>query len=192
MLKNFNTLTGFLFLGIFLSFVFTFPAFSGEVIHSNVSHDGETYKASIEMQIEATSEKVYALFTDFNYLSRLSGNITNSEIVEEEPPEYTVQIDSHNCVLFFCIEIQQTQQVIELGEGYISVEDIKGKSDFVYAESHWHIRPYEEGTRVTFSTTMEPDFWLPPLIGPWFFERGLISETKKMIEQLEKLATHAE
>ena len=163
---------------------------SGEVIHSEVSLEQGIYKASIEMQINAATDKVYALFTDFNHLSRLSVNIRNSEIIEEDPPEYTVLVETHNCVLFFCIDLQQTQEVIELGDGYISVEDIKGQSDFAFASSHWHIRPYEKGTRVTVYSEIKPDFWLPPILGPWLFKSSLIKETQNMIEQLEKLTTH--
>lgn len=165
-------------------------AFSAEVVHSQVSHDGDIYKASIEMQINAPVKKVYALFTDFNYLTRLSDNITNSDIIDEDPPEYTVRVESHNCFLFFCMDIEQTQLVTELGEGHILVEDIEGESDFVFATSRWHIRAYEKGTRVTFSTEMQPNFWLPPFFGPLLFETSLIEETQNMIEQLEKLATH--
>lgn len=176
--------------GFLLCFITTFPVFSGEIIKSDVSHDDGIYNVTIEMQLEAPTEKVYALFTDFDDLSRLSDNITNSDIIEEDPPEYTVLVETHNCVLFFCMDLQQTQQVIELGEGYISVDDIKDQSDFIYANSRWHIRAHEKGTRVSFYSEMKPDFWLPPLIGPWVFKSSLVEETKNMIEQLEKLATH--
>lgn len=172
-----------------LGFIFAAPVFSGEVIHSHVSHKEGVYKASIEMQIKAPVDKVYALLTDFNYLSRLSDNITDSELVEEDPPEYTVHVETHNCVLFFCKDLKQTQEVLEFDNGYISVEDIKDKSDFVFANTLWHIRAFEEGTRVNFRTEMEPDFWLPPILGPWLFKNKMIEETQIMIERLEQLAT---
>lgn len=172
------------------SFIIATPVFSGEIIQSDVSHKDDVYKVAIEMQLNAPSDKVYSLFTDFNDLSHLSENITHSEIIEEDPPEYTVLVKTHNCVLFFCIDLQQTQHVTKFDEGYISVDDIKDQSDFVFANSHWHIHAHQNGTRVTYSSEMKPDFWLPPLIGPWLFKSSLIEETKKMIEQLEKLATN--
>lgn len=174
----------------FLSVSYSSVVFSGEVIKSTVSHKKNIYTASLEMHINAPANKVYALFTDYDELSRLSDNITDSEIIDEDPPEYTVIVKTHNCVLFFCIDLKQTQYVLELGEGYIAVEDIKGQSDFIYAESHWHIYPYKKGTRVTFKSEMKPGFWLPPLIGPWYFKKRMLKETKNMIERLEKLATN--
>lgn len=174
----------------FLLLFHSVPVLSGEIINSKVSFDQGVYKASIEMQINAAADKVYALFTDFNHLSRLSVNIRNSEIIDEDPPEYTVLVETHNCVLFFCVDLKQTQEVIELGDGYIVVEDIKDQSDFSLASSHWHIRAFEKGTRVTVYSEMQPDFWLPPIFGPWLFKSSLIEETQNIIEQLEKLAAH--
>jgi len=175
--------------------LFSFSAFCGEVIQSHVSYNKGIYKASFEMQIQAPLTEVYALFTDFNHLSRLSKNITDSLLLEENPPEYIVEVDSHNCILFFCKNLTQTQYVLEFDEGYISVEDIEGiegiegKSDFIFANTVWHIRTFKNGTRVTFSAEMKPDFWLPPVLGPWLFKNKMISDTRKMIERLEQLAS---
>lgn len=175
---------------LFLSFIFASPVFSGEVIHSHVSHKEGVYKASLKMQIKAPVNKVYALLTDFNYLSRLSDNITDSDLIDDNPPEYIVAIETHTCVLFFCKDLKQTQEVLEFDNGYISVEDIKGESDFVFANTLWHIRAFEDGTRVNFRTEMKPDFWLPPLLGPWLFKNKMLEETQIMIERLEQLANH--
>jgi len=175
---------------LLLACLFSPPVLSGEVIKSTVSHDHGIYHAAVEMQIEADTDKVYALFTDFNYLSRLNDNITNSVLIEEAPPEYTVLVETHNCVLFFCIDLTQLQKVTELDEGYILVEDIKGESDFAFANSRWRVYAHGSGTRVSFSSEMKPDFWLPPLFGPWLFKNQLSEETQTMIEQLEQLATH--
>ena len=172
-----------------LCLIFSSTLFAGEVIKSHVEFNDGLYVANLEIQIEAPTKKVYALFTDFDYLTQLSDNITNSELVSGEYPEYIVEIKTHNCVLFFCKDIKQTQHVIEQGEGYISVEDIEGKGDFVSAITLWHIRAVDSGTRVTFHAEMKPDFWLPPLLGPWLFKKRLIKDTQAMIERLEELAT---
>ncbi len=166
----------------------SFPVFCGEVIQSHISYDDGVYKASLEMHISAPVERVYALFTDFESLSRLSENITSSIVLEEDAPEYIVEIDTHNCILFFCKTLTQTQHVLELDEGYISVEDIPDKSDFIFANTVWHIRADKKGTRINFNSEMKPDFWLPPMLGPWLFKNKMISNTFAMIEKIEQLA----
>lgn len=174
-----------------LSFCLLFSSsiYSGEVVNSKVSHKNNQYEALLEMQIHAPIEKVYALFTDFDDLAQLSKNITDSNIISDDAPDYIVEVESHNCVLFFCKDLKQTQSVLILDDGYISVEDIAGQSDFIYARSVWHIRAYQDGTRVTFRSELKPDFWLPALIGPWLFKKRMIADTQAMIEHLEKLAS---
>lgn len=171
-----------------LGLVFSSNIFAGEIIQSRVSYKNGVYEAWLEMQIAAPSKIVYALFTDFNQLTQLSDSITHSRLVSGSSPEYTVEIKSTNCALFFCIKLKQLQHVLELGDGHILVDDIKGKSDFKFSNTLWHIRTHKKGTRVSFSTSLEPDFWLPPLLGPWIFKDQLIEETRAMIERLEKLA----
>ena len=192
MFKFYNKTNFYLLKNLFFlsTLICTFPAFSGEVIKSQVSYTKKHYEAILEIQIKAPAKKVYALFTDFDYLSRLSDNITGSTLISNESPEYIVEVETHTCVLFFCKDLFQTQKVTEHGEGHIFVEDIKDKSDFIYANTSWHIRALDKGTRVTFQSEMKPDFWLPPILGPWLFKKRMIKDTKAMIERLEKLANN--
>lgn len=169
-------------------FLYSSVTLGGEVLQSHVSHKDGVYDAWLEMQISAAPDKVYALLTDFNNLTKLSDAIIQSTLISSKAPEYIVIIKTHNCVLFFCKDLQQTQRVIELKDGHIMVEDIKGKSDFIFADTIWQITPYKKGTLVTFATTVKPDFWLPPLIGPMLFKSRLIEETQHMIERMELLA----
>lgn len=161
---------------------------AGEVLQSHVSHKDGVYDAWLEMQISAAPDKVYALLTDFNNLTKLSDAITQSTLITANPPQYIIIIKTHNCVLFFCKDLQQTQRVLELKDGHIMVEDIKGKSDFIFADTLWQVSPDKKGTLVTFSTTVKPDFWLPPLLGPMLFKSRLLEETQLMIERMELLA----
>ena len=168
--------------------LFSSAVYSGDVIESEVTYKKGVYTAKLEIQIKASSEKVYALFTDFDYLTRLSENITSSTLIRDNAPEYIVEIETHNCVLFFCKDLNQTQRVNVLDNGQIIVEDIEGQSDFIYANTLWHIRTFENGTRVSFQSNMKPDFWLPPLLGPWLFKKRMLKDTQAMIERLEDLA----
>jgi hypothetical protein len=54
--------------------------------------------------------------------------------------------------------------------------------------SEWSFTPDGEGTRVTYFMEMEPDFWLPPFVGPWFLKRTLLRGAPAAIDQIEYLA----
>jgi hypothetical protein len=39
---------------------------------------------------------------------------------------------------------------------------------------------------------MEPDFWLPPFVGPWFLKRTLLLGGVSAVERIEELAQRAD
>lgn len=173
---------------IFCFILCSHAALASEVISTHIKYKHKTYYALLEMQLDAPAEVIYRLFTDFNNLGRLSETIIESKLISGQPPDYVVEVKTKGCVAMFCKSLRQTQQVTELGDGHIMVEDIPDKSDFRYASTLWHIRSHEKGTRVSFSSEMTPDFWLPPLLGPWMFKKKMLEETRTMLEKLEVLS----
>jgi hypothetical protein len=62
------------------------------------------------------------------------------------------------------------------------------QSDFKRSSSEWVLEPEAGGTRMTYSLTMEPDFWVPPVIGPWYLKRTLQRGGGNAINRIERLA----
>jgi hypothetical protein len=81
--------------------------------------------------------------------------------------------------------------VTELDNGYIMLIDENGKSDFKHGHTLWRVRPIGGGTRVTISADMQPDFWIPPIIGTYLFKKKLLKEGTMLVNNLEQLANHA-
>ena len=46
----------------------------------------------------------------------------------------------------------------------------------------------EEGTLLTYKFEMVPDFWVPPLLGPYLIKRALITGGRKAANRLEVIA----
>ena len=140
------------------------------------------------MLIDADAERVRQLLTDYAQLDRLSNSITRSELLESHAPRYRVQVTTDGCVFLFCRELVLMQEVTELDDGYILVTVLPEMSDFAYSRNMWRIRAQKGRTRVTYSSDLVPDFWIPPLIGPALFKNKLLEESREIIENLERLA----
>jgi hypothetical protein len=54
--------------------------------------------------------------------------------------------------------------------------------------AEWTFTAEGSGTRVTYEMEMEPNFWLPPFVGPWFLKRTLLRGAPAAIDQIELLA----
>ena len=161
---------------------------AGDVLDSHISTQEGHYLLRIDMLIDADTEKVRQLLTDYAHLDRLSHSITQSELLESNPPNYRIRVTTDGCMLLFCRELVQVQNVAELNDGYILVTVVPEMSDFTYSQNMWRIRSQKNRTRVTYSSDLVPGFWVPPLIGTAIFKRKLLDETRQLIENLETLA----
>jgi hypothetical protein len=177
-------------IGIFLLvLVLSSPTtFAGEVLDSHVSKQGDHYLLRIDMLIDADPEQVRTLLTDYAHLDRLSPSITGSELLENHDSHFRVRVTTQGCVMFFCRDLMQVQDVSELPNGYILVTVVPEMSDFRYSRNMWRIRTLNQQTRITYSSDLVPDFWIPPLIGTSLFKNQLLEEARLVINNLEQLA----
>lgn len=164
------------------------PSHAGEVLKSYVEDEGDHYLVYLDMALAADAKKVYARLTNFNALHLINNNVIKSTLIKSTNKTHRVRVEMQGCVLFFCKELLQVQDVTELEGGYIMINVDPGPSNFEFGHILWHIRGDKQRTRVTFSADIVPDFWIPPLIGPWILKRILLAEGKQTIQNLETLA----
>ena len=161
---------------------------AGELLDTHVEHVDDHYLIHIDMLIDADPQRVYACLTDYDRLDRLSPEITRSELLYANHPQYRVRVVTEGCIGPICRTVEQVQDVTELHNGYILVKVMPAMSDLRYGQNVWHIRAENGRTRVTYSADLVPDFWLPPIIGPLLFKQKLATESQNVINTLENLA----
>lgn len=161
---------------------------AGELLGNSVELSDGHYLIHIDMLIDADPDRVYACLTDYDRLDRLSPEITRSELLYANHPQYRVRVVTEGCIGPFCRTVEQVQDVTELRNGYILVKVMPAMSDLRYGQNVWHIRAENGRTRVTYSADLVPDFWLPPILGPLLFQQKLASEGENVINTLEMLA----
>jgi len=171
---------------LFLSSVF---ANAGEIIEASVEHKNKQYFISIEAVINADSQRVYSMLTDYENLTQLSDSIEESQLVYSlSDNDHRVRVQTEACVTFFCKTINQVQDVEELPGMVIVTTSLPQKSDVDYAHARWKISSSNGFTHISFSSDLKPSFWVPPVIGPPLIERALRNEVISIIEGLETLA----
>jgi hypothetical protein len=65
-------------------------------------------------------------------------------------------------------------------------------SNFRYSRERWRLIPEKNGTRMLYDFEMEPDFWVPPLIGPYVMKKVLLDGGRDAIDRIEELALSEE
>ncbi|MEN8207393.1 MAG: SRPBCC family protein [Pseudomonadota bacterium] len=159
---------------------------AGDILASSVKHDGDRYSLSVTARIDAPIDIVYQSITDFDNLAAINPAIEESQLLAI-PSADTRLVRSviKVCILVFCKRVEQVQDVT-MKTGYvIEAVVLPERSDFRSGFARWLLTVSGTSTELLFTNTFEPDFWVPPVIGPWLIKRKLIREVAETAMYIE-------
>jgi hypothetical protein len=157
-----------------------------DIRHTEVTHEGDTYRAHFEVRLAAPADAVRALARDYDQLERFSKIIIDSERVGPARVRMVVRA----CILIFCKTVRRTMEVEQTAQGDILRLAPAPDNDFRHARETWQLEPDQGGTRLRYEAEFVPDFFIPPLIGPWLITRLLREELHVAAGRLEALAAN--
>jgi hypothetical protein len=159
---------------------------AGAVLDAGVSEDEGVYALSIEARIDAPVAVVYGLITDYDHLQAINPAIRESRILRTfSPSKCRIHTVTRVCVLFYCRDVAQTQDMVQ-SPGYVIVADIlPQESDFRSGRAHWRLSAEGAATRLRFHAEIVPDFFLPPLIGQWLMRREMVNQMTEIVRLIE-------
>ncbi|MGB5606793.1 MAG: SRPBCC family protein [Gammaproteobacteria bacterium] len=165
---------------------------AGEILELHVEHAAGVYGVSLDARIDAPVAHVQRLVTDYAHLSAINPSILESRVLRVIAPDtHRVHSLLRVCILIFCKEMIQVQDVRQHGGGLIEALTVPALSDFRSGVYRWQLLPEDTATRMRFSAQLEPDFWVPPVIGPWLIKRKLHEEVRVTTAAIESGA-HSE
>jgi len=164
-------------------------ATAGEILAASVTHAAGRYDIAIRARIDAPSDVVYRAITDYANLAVINPDIEASELLETSAANISrVRTVIRVCILLFCKQVEQLQSVTYPDADTIEAEIIPEGSDFRSGFARWRLSsPTAATTELQFTETFEPDFWVPPVIGPWLIERKLVREVTETAAYIEAL-----
>ena len=157
----------------------------------DVSRRQDRYRVVADTHLDALPEAIYKVLLDFDgdRYQRISEIYKESSYL---PPDSDgtplVYTRVEGCLLRYCRSMSRVERLEVVTPQFIRSRTVPERSDFKYSLSEWTFEPEGEGTRVTYLMEMEPNFWLPPFVGPWFLKRTLVQGAPAAIHQIELLA----
>lgn len=153
------------------------------------AHTDHRYTLTFEVVLDAERAKVWQIMTDYENLPRLSRTIAESHILKtEHSPEHRVSVTFHACVLIFCKTMKKVVDIEARPQTEIVVTGVPALSDFSYSVERWQVSAEGAQTRLRYSAEMVPDFFIPPVIGPWLVKSFLQREIRGIAIEVEALA----
>ena len=171
-------------------------------LHSSVAANLETVSVDrvdgrfvlhSETLLDATPAQLYAVLTDYDLFTKFTSAIDESRNVEpddEGRPRFYTRMEG--CVLLFCVTFERHGHLELEPETLITAIVDPEQSDFKYSVETWELIKHEEGTRLVYNFEMEPDFWVPPIVGPFYIRRALRAGAVDAVDRIEALAQGVE
>jgi hypothetical protein len=162
-------------------------AAAGDIMAASVIQTGARYDVAIRAHIDAPTDAVYRAITDYANLAAINPDIEVSELLETNAAGVsTVRTAIKVCILVFCKRVEQLQRVTHPDADTIEAVIIPEGSDFRSGFARWRLSsPTAVTTELQFTDTFEPDFWVPPLIGPWLIQQKLVREVTETAAYIE-------
>lgn len=131
------------------------------------------YEIHMTFEVAAPVERVIANLTDFEHLDRLNPSVTKREIISRQNGITRVGTQFRSCVLFYCRDLTLTQDVT-IAANMIRADIVPDGSDFQSGYMRWLVSSGDDGvSHIDFKAVVEPNFFIPPLIGGFFVRKAL-------------------
>jgi hypothetical protein len=164
-------------------------ALAAELEDVTVELEDGRYTLRSETWFEAERESLYRVLTNFDLFKKFTSAIVESKNVaadEQGRPQFFARMEG--CVLLFCKSFDRHGYVLTKPVGEIIAVSDPDRSDFKFSRERWVLTAEGDGTRMIYEFEMEPAFWVPPVIGPFYIKRALRDGGARAVQRIEVLA----
>jgi hypothetical protein len=156
----------------------------------DVEREDGVYSLHAVTRMAASPEAIREVLTDYDRFGRISSVYKDYGYLDPAPDGTpVVYTRMEGCILhIFCRSLKRVERLEENSPNYIRTVTLPEQSDFKRSESEWIIERDGDETRMTYNLVVEPDFWVPPLIGPAMLKRVLRRGGGEAVDRIESLA----
>ncbi len=165
------------------------PIFAAELRALDIDYRSGRYTMNVDSYIQAPVAAVYKVLTDYDRFELIAEGIKEARILKNAHPNlYLVYTKVAACIPFMCIEKEKIERIELRSRVEIFATVIPEHSDFKYGVTHWIVASEGEGTHLRLKMEIEPNFWIPPIIGPRLFMATMRKEGIYSMDSVEQLA----
>lgn len=154
-----------------------------------VEKNDDRYKLRSETWFDVDRESLFRVLSDYDQFKKFTSTFVEARNVDpdaEGRPRFYTRMEG--CVLLYCksyirsgyLELTPLSDIVAVADPEMS--------NFKYARERWQFIPDGDGTLLIYTFEMEPDFWIPPIVGPYVVKRALRSGGTDAVDRIEALA----
>ncbi len=146
------------------------------------------YHVRLQFEVNASPERVREVLTDYDHLNAINPKIVASQALEHPAANVTrVRYEIRHCIWFYCLDFVIVEDVTALEDGGIIAKVIPDRSDFENGYTVWSLATSPRGTLIGYESSMEPRFWVFPILGPIMIKKTLREQIAVSADRIQYL-----
>jgi len=160
---------------------------TGKPPEIEITEQSGVYQIKVVALIDVPARYVRHVLTDYRHIYRLNPSIIESEVLKQDDDgSVSVRTRVIGCAAYFCEELDRVEKVRLLPSGDIVAEIIPELSEFKSGQTLWRIKTLGEHCEVSYHSDMEPDIFIPPIVGKFLIKKSIRHELQISFANLEK------
>jgi len=155
----------------------------------SVTFEEGRYHLTSETLFGVSQDDLYAVLIDYELFEKFTSAIVASRNVApgaDGRPRFYTRMEG--CILFYCKTfVRKGYLLLTPKHDIIAVAD-PDESDFEYSRERWQLSSQNDDTLMIYKFEIEPRFWVPPVVGPYFMKRILQAGAMRAVNRIEALA----
>ena len=156
---------------------------------THVTEENGVFRIKVSAVIDAPPDYIRYVLADSAHIYRLSPSIIESEVLpSSSADEKQVRTRLLCCTSVFCREVERVDTVRMLKSGDFEAVIIPALSEFKSGKATWKITPMDNRSHVVYEAHLEPDFFIPPVVGTQMVIQNLQNEFTTTLIRIERIA----
>ncbi|MBN8440409.1 MAG: SRPBCC family protein [Thauera sp.] len=128
------------------------------------------------------AERAWAVLTDFEHMADFMPNLRSSEVLERNGSVIKVRQAGEARYGIFSSRFDFVREFTLSPR--VDIRAYSTGGNIRRMDSLMHLEPEAAGTRLQYHAEVEPDFWLPPVLGPSFVRHETAEQFSAMIREM--------
>jgi len=146
--------------------------------------------AGIEVHAEgyarATPPQAWRVLTDYERLTDFVPHLQSSVLVSRNGTDAVLEQVGNGGFLLIQQQIHLLLRIREEPHSAIAIHLISGNMQSY--DAHWQLSEEGGGTRIGYRARLQPDFFVPPVIGPALIQKNIERMMQAVLKEIERRA----
>ena len=162
-----------------------------DIEHSEARFADQRFQFELVAMLDAPVERVTAVLRDYEHYPDLDTRILNAKVLERPEGDVIILATTlRACFGPFCRNVKRVERVEQLPLGLAATTD-PSRSDVRFGETRTELSAVGSRTKVSYHTSITPDFWIPAIVGRRLMLSTLESATTDLFMNVEMRAKSA-